>query len=106
MSSTTAAILFLIVWLIAMAYVLSVARLEFAVRAMKRRGQLLDAPTLFNAMEGFRGISWLLGGRFEKLGDDAVARRARLARIMFYVSAPLILLVVGVNVVAILTWPR
>lgn len=103
MSSATSTVLFLIVWLIALFYVLSVARLEFAVQAMKRQGKLLDAPVLFNAMEGFRGLAWLLGGRFEKEGDETVAHRARLARIMFYVSAPVAAVFLVTAVVLFLT---
>lgn len=105
MSFFTRPEVFMAVFLITLAYVLSVARLELAVRAMKRQGKLPDAPRLFHAPGGFSGIVWLLGGRFERLGEEGVARWARIARILFWISAPLVFLTIAVNGFAILWRP-
>lgn len=102
MSTGASTALFLILWVITVAYVLSGARLEFAVRAMQRQGRLLDAPRIFHPLDGFRAIGWLLGGHYAKVGDEVVARWAGITRILFFIVMPPFLLIGLVSLVAIL----
>ncbi|MFT3724974.1 MAG: hypothetical protein QM773_15490 [Hyphomonadaceae bacterium] len=79
-----------------MAYVFSVFRLSRRIRQLKRAGRALDAPDLgfgidpARPFEVFRSLAWLMKGRYAKLGDEPAARWAGIARILFFVAAPLV----------------
>jgi hypothetical protein len=84
--------IFLIVWLFAMAYVLSVLRMALRVRHLKRQGRALEAPDILAMpLDGMRGVVWLITGRYSELGDDLVKRWAGIARLLFFIVLPMML---------------
>jgi hypothetical protein len=74
-----------------MAYVLSVLRLDWRIRHLKRQGRALATPDIFRPFDGFRGLIWLITGRYSELDDDIVTRWSRIARVLLFVSFPMIL---------------
>jgi len=97
MSETTFYILFGVTWLVAMAYGLSAFRLLLRVRGLKAEGKAREAPDpLINPLELFGYLGWLLGGRYAELNDEVVTRWAGIARLLFIVAAPLMLIVFAV----------
>lgn len=94
MSATTFYFVFGATWIVAMAYGLSAFRLLWIVRRLKQNGKAGEAPDpLTNPFEVFGYLGWLLTGRYAELGDDAVTRWAGVARALFVVALPMILIV-------------
>ena len=97
MSETTFFILFGVAWAAGMGYGLSVWRLLVRVRRLKTEGRAAEAPDPFtNPLEVFSYLGWLLGGRYGELNDEVATRWAGIARILFIVALPLILVVFAV----------
>ncbi|MBX9459945.1 MAG: hypothetical protein KL785_01100 [Brevundimonas sp.] len=94
MSESNFFILFGVAWVAGLAYGLSAWRLLARVQRLKAEGRAAGAPDPFaNPLEVFGYIGWLLGGRYAGLNDDVATRWAGIARVLFIVSAPLILAV-------------
>lgn len=84
--------IFMTVWLVAMTYVFSVWRLAQNVRQLRAQGRAQEAPEIhFNLPHAIPGFIWLITGRYAKLGDEAVTRWSIIARVLFFVSFPMIL---------------
>lgn len=97
MSESNFLILFGVAWVAAMAYGLSAFRLLVRVRRLKAEGRAVEAPDpLTNPLDLFGYLGWLLGGRYGELNDDVVTRWAGMARVLFVIAAPLILVVFAV----------
>lgn len=97
MPQSTFTVVFAVVWVGAAAYVLSVLKLSSRLQQLKREGRALDAPglpfgiDLARPFDAFRSIGWIVTGRYAKLGDEAAARWAGIARILFFLVAPMML---------------
>lgn len=92
MSETSFFILFGVAWAAGMAYGLSAWRLLARVKRLKADGKAAGAPDPFaNPLEVFGYLGWLLGGRYAELNDEVATRWAGIARVLFVVAAPLIL---------------
>lgn len=92
MSETSFFILFGVAWVAAMAYGLSAWRLLARVQRLKAEGKAAEAPDPFtNPLEVFSYLGWLLGGRYAELDDEVANRWAGIARVLFIVALPLIL---------------
>ena len=92
MSETTFFILFGVAWAAGMAYGLSAWRLLARVQRLKAEGRAAGAPDPFsNTLEVVGYLGWLLGGRYGELNDEVATRWAGIARVLFVVAAPLIL---------------
>lgn len=82
-------VLFGITWLVTAAYAVSALRMGFRLYRLKKQGRFADAPDPMHPMESLRAVGWLLSGRFAELDDPIVARWAGIARILFFIAAPL-----------------
>lgn len=107
MSETSFYILFGVTWVAAMAYGLSAFRLLFRVRRLKAEGRAVEAPDpLTNPLDLFGYLGWLLGGRYAGLNDDIATRWAGMARVLFFIAAPLILVVFAVALTQAGAWSQ
>ena len=95
---------FFVVWVGALAYVVSVWRLAQAVRRMKADGRGKEAPDIvFNLPDGIPGLVWLVTGRYPGLGDPAVTRWAQLARLLLFIVFPMMLAIFAITATAVLS---
>ena len=98
MSESTFFVLFGVTWVAAMAYGLSAWRLLVRIRGLKAEGKAGEAPDpLTNPLELFGYLGWLLGGRYGELNDEIASRWAGIARVLFILAAPLLLVVFAVG---------
>ena len=86
-------ILFGVTWLTTVAYALSAFRMGFRLYRLKKQGRFPEAPDPMHPLEGPRAIGWLLSGRYAGLDDPIISRWAGIARILFFIAAPLMLTV-------------
>ena len=92
MSETTFFTLFGVTWVLATAYGLSAWRLLARVQRLKAEGKADEAPNpLANPFEVFGYLGWLLGGRYAELDDHIATRWAGIARLLFIIALPLLL---------------
>lgn len=97
MSETNFFILFGVTWVAAMAYALSAFRLLLRVRQLNEAGAAGEAPDpMANPLELFSYLGWLLTGRYAGMNDEIVTRWAGVARALFIVALPLILITFAV----------
>ncbi|MFN3930953.1 MAG: hypothetical protein ACK4JY_04315 [Brevundimonas sp.] len=96
MSEATFIKLFIAVWLCAMAYALSALKLALRVRHLKRQGLAAEAPEVFHPFDGVRGIFWLVTGRYDELNDPIVTRWAGVARVLFILVFPMVLILFAI----------
>ena len=94
MPEPTFAVVFVVVWLCAAAYVFCVFKLSLRIQQLKREGRAADAPALqfgidpAHPFEVFRSFGWLVTGRYAKLADVSATRWANIARILLFLVAP------------------
>ncbi len=88
---------FFLVWLFALAYVLSVLRLALRVRQLRREGRALRAPdSLEMPLGAMAGVGWLVTGRYAELGDAFVPRWSKIGRLLFLLVLPMILAIFAI----------
>jgi hypothetical protein len=69
-------------------------RLLVRVRSLKTQGLAAAAPDpLTHPLEIMGYLGWLLTGRYAELEDPVVSRWAMIARILFVIAAPAVLIV-------------
>lgn len=106
MSEATFIKLFIGVWLCAVAYALSALRLALRVRHLKQQGMAAGAPEVFHPLDGVRGLVWLLTGRYAGLNDPIATRWAGIARVLFILAFPMILILFAIAASQIGNWSQ
>ncbi len=107
MSEKNFFILFCVTWVAAMAYALSAFRLLIRVRELNGSGAAGEAPNpMANPLELFGYLGWLMTGRYAQLNDQIVTRWAGIARALFIVALPLILITFAVALVHADVWAQ
>lgn len=107
MSDTNFFILFGVTWVAAMAYALSAFRLLLRVRQLNDAGAGGEAPDpMANPLELIAYLVWLLAGRYAELRDEIVTRWAGIARALFIVALPLIVITFAVALTHADVWAQ